>query len=265
MQIIPAAELLNLWERGEGKSPYERALDLLASAFPETPRDSLAQWSLGQRDASLITLQEGLFGERINAVAVCPFCTSRLELNFRAAEIRAPYARGEPRQFNLQIGGDQPCTVELRPVTTQDLIEVAERPSRMALLGRCLVRIQTQDRELITSDPQAGVQLSNDPHQTDDLFLTDDLQADFLDECSRLLADCDPQADIQLALTCPECAGNWDAPLDIVSFLWNEIDAWARRTLREVHLLASKYGWSESEILNLSARRRQFYLQMVSE
>lgn len=259
MQIIPAAELLNLWERGEGKSPYERALDLLASALPETPIDSIAQWSLGQRDASLITLHEGLFGERINAVAVCPFCTSRLELNFRAAEIRAPYARSEPRQFNLRIGEDQPCTVELRPVTTQDLIDIAERPSRMALLQRCLVRIQTQEQEVITSDPQAGSQLS------DDLHLTEYLQAGFLDECSRILADCDPQADIQLSLTCPECSGNWDAPLDIVSFLWNEIDAWARRTLREVHLLASRYGWSEGEILRLSPRRRQFYLQMVSE
>ena len=252
MQIIPAAELLNLWERGESRPPYERALELLAFALPEIPRDSLAHWSLGQRDASLIDLQEVLFGERIDAVVACPSCTSRLELNFRTADIRAPYASGEPLQFNLQIGEDQPWMVELRPVTTQDLIEVAANPSRRALLERCLVRIQTQGQELNIAGPQAN------------LLLEDALQPPLLDECSRKLADFDPQADIQLALTCPDCSSHWDASLDIVSFLWNEIDAWAPRTLREVPLLASKYGWSEAEILDLSARRRQFYLQMVS-
>ena len=35
------------------------------------------------------------------------------------------------------------------------------------------------------------------------------------------------------------------------------------RTLNEIHLLASAYGWSEGEILSLTAKRRRLYLQMV--
>ena len=42
-----------------------------------------------------------------------------------------------------------------------------------------------------------------------------------------------------------------------------EIHAWAKRTLREVHTLASAYGWSEREILSMSAVRRALYLEMV--
>ncbi len=50
---------------------------------------------------------------------------------------------------------------------------------------------------------------------------------------------------------------------DIVSFLWNELNAWAIRTLREVHILASAYGWSETDILAMSPWRRQFYLEVL--
>jgi hypothetical protein len=38
----------------------------------------------------------------------------------------------------------------------------------------------------------------------------------------------------------------------------------ARRALSEVHVLATAYGWSESEIFEMSSARREFYLQMVS-
>jgi hypothetical protein len=65
-------------------------------------------------------------------------------------------------------------------------------------------------------------------------------------------------------LTCPQCAHQWQAPLDIVSFLWSEVHAWAIRLLREIHELASAYGWSEAEILALSPWRRRAYLELVN-
>ena len=73
----------------------------------------------------------------------------------------------------------------------------------------------------------------------------------------------DPQASVRLALTCPACAHGSERPFDVVAYLWIEVDAWARRTLAEVHALAAAYGWSEREILALSARRRQLYLELV--
>ena len=77
------------------------------------------------------------------------------------------------------------------------------------------------------------------------------------------MAEADPQAEVELALNCPACGEGWQAPFDIESFFWDEIGAWARRVLGEVHVLASSYGWRESDILNMSAWRRQFYIDLI--
>src|SRR5262249_27105127 len=84
-----------------------------------------------------------------------------------------------------------------------------------------------------------------------------------LDEIGERMAPADPLAETRLALVCPGCGHAWDATLDIAAFLWEEIEARARRTLFEVHTLASAYGWSEAQILALSASRRALYVEMV--
>ena len=84
-----------------------------------------------------------------------------------------------------------------------------------------------------------------------------------LDRAAVLMAQADPQADVQLALSCPQCGHGWQAVFDLVAFFWAEISAWASQILREVHTLASTYGWREADILAMSARRRQYYLDMV--
>ena len=78
------------------------------------------------------------------------------------------------------------------------------------------------------------------------------------------MASADPMAEIHLVLDCPCCQHKWEAPFDIVAFLWREISAAARRLLREVHTIASAYGWTETEILALSPARRRIYLEIVN-
>ena len=77
------------------------------------------------------------------------------------------------------------------------------------------------------------------------------------------IAASDPQADTRINLTCPECRHAWSEVFDIASFFWAEVDALARRTLREVNVLARVYGWAERDILALSPSRRQIYLAMA--
>ena len=78
------------------------------------------------------------------------------------------------------------------------------------------------------------------------------------------IAESDPRASIELALECAGCGHRWLELFDIVSFFWTEIEAWARRTLGEVHVLAAMYGWTEGEILALTPWRRQIYLEMAT-
>ncbi len=77
------------------------------------------------------------------------------------------------------------------------------------------------------------------------------------------MVECDPLAEMQLALTCPACSHSWQSMFDIAPFLWREISTEAKRLLREVHILAQAYGWREADILSMSAARRQLYIEMV--
>jgi hypothetical protein len=77
------------------------------------------------------------------------------------------------------------------------------------------------------------------------------------------MARLDPGAELELALTCPSCGNEWKSPFDIASFLWIELDAFAKRLLREVATLARSYGWRETDILALSPVRRQAYLDLM--
>jgi hypothetical protein len=248
MRALSASELLDIWERGLTQPANQRALMLLAAACPETPPDALAELSVGQRDARLLTLRDWVFGPQVASLASCPDCGERLELTFSVADIQvsSPWRGkgGEPDGvLSLSINDYQ---VRFRLPNSLDLAAVSEieemAESRRRLLGRCLL-----------STHQSGQETS-----------VDELPDDVLNAIVERMAEADPQAEVQLDLACPACTHRWQATFDILSFFWTEIEAWAYRTLREVHNLASAYGWREADILALSPRRRQFYLEMSS-
>ena len=81
---------------------------------------------------------------------------------------------------------------------------------------------------------------------------------------AELLQQADPQADLQLALRCPDCGHEWQPPFDIARFLWQELHGWALHLLREVDTLAQAYHWAEADILAMSPRRRQAYLELCA-
>jgi len=66
-------------------------------------------------------------------------------------------------------------------------------------------------------------------------------------------------------LSCPKCSHEWEMSFDICSYLWREVDNLAKRALREVAMLAAAFGWSESDILRMSPRRRRLYLEMIRQ
>jgi hypothetical protein len=90
-----------------------------------------------------------------------------------------------------------------------------------------------------------------------------DLPMEVIEAVQERMAQVDPLADIAFSLTCPSCSHPWQLLFDALTLLWNEINAWAYRILREVHILASAYSWREADILSLSPWRRQAYLDMV--
>ena len=234
MRALSATELLGVWERGGRQPPVRRALALLAAACPESTPDALARLSIGQRDARLVTLRGLTFGREFTGLADCPACGEKVELAFRAADLVPDPAPEPPAELELQVDGRG---LRFRVPSSADLLEVGEvddaAVGRARLLDRCL------------------------------LAWRDHLPEPVIEAVMAAMNRADPLADIQLALACPACGHAWRAGFDIVGYFWREIHAWVCGLLREVHALASAYGWSEADILALSPERRRIYLEMA--
>jgi hypothetical protein len=251
MRPLTASQLLSLWEYGLTQPPWQRALSLLAAALPDSNPDTLVNLPVGQRDSQLLTLREYVFGPHLTSLATCPSCNELLELNFNVADIRAENSsdpseaeENNPDEALSLVMGDyrmtfrNPNSLDLGEITSMSTPEQA----RLCLLERCLLSAE-ENEETRTA-------------------------AELPDRVTSAIAErmtyADPQGDVQITLICPACAHQWQTAFDILSFFWIEINAWARRILREIHILASVYNWSEREILALSPQRRQSYLQIVT-
>jgi len=243
MKSLSSAELLDIWERGSSQSSIQRALSLLSATCPEVSAEQIVNLSIGQRDGLLLTLREQMFGSQLVSLAVCPGCGDRLELTFSVSDIRTEPVIELASILVARIGGYE---VQYRLPNSLDLGEVSGQIDvmvmRQQLLSRCLISVHYGDKTLATNE----------------------LPTEIVSTVLKEMAKADPQADVQLALSCPTCNNQWQATFDVVSFFWTEIHAWARRLLQEVHTLASAYSWREADILDMSPQRRQLYLEMIS-
>jgi hypothetical protein len=267
MRVLSASELLGVWERGLTQSPVHRALGLLSAANPEQTPTQLAALSIGRRDGLLLTLREWTFGSQIQSVATCPHCSDRLELSFEISDIRVPEiapAKPEVSLLSRWLRQDR------QPERRSSVVKFADYEVQFQLpnsldLAACLDRVPALNAGGNTSNPQQILLqrcLSMVRYQGKQQSI-DQLPADAIDAVVAQMAEEDPQANVQLNLTCPSCSHQWRSHFDIVSFFWAEIQAWAIRTLREIHTIAAAYGWSEAEILAMNPYRRYLYLEMV--
>ncbi|HKS24462.1 MAG TPA: phage baseplate protein [Thermoanaerobaculia bacterium] len=236
---LTQADLLELWEQGEGARTVRRARVLLAAAQCEEAAEPM---TVGRRDAALLDLRECLFGSRFTGITRCPQCDTEIELTFDAPEVRRPAPPPAETTFAIDAGG---VTMECRLPAAADLETLDGMgdiaAARNALLTACIVRAE-----------RGGVAID-----------VASLPGEIGDAVAARMGELDPQADVAFDVSCPSCAHAWREPFDVLTFLWSEIAAHARRLLGDVHLLASAYGWSESDILGMSPQRRAVYIGML--
>lgn len=245
MRDLSEQDILNIWEAGLRQHPVERAITILAQAEARFSRGDAMALSVGQRDARLIAIRENVFGSQFAGYAECPRCREPLEFTFSTDDIRvtAPGEVNVGQTFSFQCAD---YSVQARLPDSADLLAIAGccdvAAARALLLERCIEHAAHQQTAISVSE------------------LPDSVIA----ALGEAVIARDPQAEIRLELACPSCDHGWFAVFDILAFLWQEIAAHAKYILRDVHLLALAYGWSEAEILSLSAVRRRLYLEMVS-
>jgi hypothetical protein len=223
------ADFLWLWEAGHSLHALDRAVLAIQAGFPEI-QDSVADWPMGRRNRALIELYCAGFGPALRGWTACIQCGRQLEFQMDGDRL----TEGESAALEERIALGKSS---YRLPTSRDLAEVtaeqdAFRAARM-LVERCRI---AGDAELNEEE---------------------------LEVVGELMAAKDPLAEITLRFDCPACEATFEEVLELTTFLWAEIEVGAKRLLTAVHRLASAYGWSEAEILSLSAARREVYLAMV--
>src|SRR5947208_7192185 len=185
---MDAQSLIACWELGRRRHPLDRALLLYAAAEPEADPDTLADRTIGERNAALLGLRRALFGDALKSCVDCPECAERLEFELSADALMAGPHHDPPPASHVDVAGRR-----ARLPTTRDLACIAaeadESSAARKLLGHLLVA-------------DAG-----------DTHVPADALANALDAA-------DPRIDFSLELSCPACAHQWSASLDVPTFLW---------------------------------------------
>lgn len=240
LQALSAGMIIAAWEHGRGRHPVDRALLLLALAFPGISPATLSALTVGQRNSCLLMLRQRTLGTSANCLVECPACQTPLEFTVDTTTLLKPgpeSVTGQVSASHWHIDYHLPTSLDLATIASQSALPVARRQ----LIERCITRVEYDSEELETPT----------------------LPETVISALAAAMIEQDPQIEMEFKLVCSTCEHHWTGFFDIVAFFWEELEIQARRLLHEVHTLATAYGWHESAILALSPLRRQSYLKLV--
>ncbi len=241
-----------------------RCLIRLGSLRPVTV-DWVRALTVGDREALLLHLRRLTLGDRLQGVLICPQpdCGKKMDLDLTVSDLLVPpqpnpQARYEATltdekgttywvQFRLPTGADQEAVADL---AQQDVEAAAQQ-----VLSCCIAQVKV--KEVTASHPvrQRSVNQANEAPATIPAIAQ---------QLSLFMAKHDPQAELQLQLLCPECGQPLTTTFDTATYFRQELASWLNNLYREVHLLAFYYHWSEAEILRMTAKKRQRYLELLT-
>jgi hypothetical protein len=230
--------------------PVVGATDLLARCVESmkgretVTRAALADLVVGDREALLWHVRRLTVGERLQATLLCPAagCGAGMDLDLRVIDIlqgpySAPRAEYECEHQGLRLRFRLPTGADLEAVCG----EADEATASDHLLRRCVMGAYEGDEPL------------------------EEFSSDRLADIPERMAELDAQAELELALACPECGHAFVSVLDATAFVFEELAGHSHDLYRQVHTLALHYHWSESDILGLSPIKRRRYLDLLAD
>jgi len=244
MRALTVFDIVRVWELGEGKPSWYRALLLLAPALPDLKPEELAALSLGQRNALLLQLREELIGRTMEAFVKCPACRDALEFQIDTREFGGFPTPGETMQRQVEVNG---FVVTYRLWNSTDAAQASsgEKYDRLRMAEGCILEAR--------ATAAGAVAIEHAPER-------ESILAALGEELARV----DPLGDLKLTLACANCGHQWPAFLDIAAFLWSELKRRAESLLEDVHVLASAYGWSEADVFAMTPTRRRFFMEKLA-
>jgi hypothetical protein len=189
-----------------------------------------AKLTAADRDRLLAAIYMRTYGPRIESTLRCHHCDELFDLDFYLQDLlNSLQGSGITADGVLTLTDGR----RFRLPTGEDECAVSHLPSIEAeqeLLARCTVEGDT------AADPEA-VQAAMDAVA--------------------------PVLSLEMDARCPECGESQPVHFDIQSYLLSTLESEQERLVREVHRLATAYGWSLAEILGLPRRRRRAYAATI--
>jgi hypothetical protein len=195
--------------------------------------------AIGDLAVLILELRRITFGDTLQCLITCPSCKENMSADIGLTQLLQKPNDFEPKDV-YEVKVDD-FTLKLRPVTGVDLSSVIEYDEASAM-------VQLVTSCVLDSTPKL-------PEKLDDQLLA---------AISSKLNELDPQADILLDLTCPNCKYRFQAPFFPEDFFLREIDARKSQFEGEVHWIAFNYHWSEDEILALPLSKRKKYVDLIN-
>lgn len=233
MGELSAIQLIDLWQPGAAQPPHAQLEPVVAAAAG--PGVEIGTDTLGRRNQRLLDLHRKLTRRAMEARTRCGACGTDNEFEVPAEAILASPAPSPTATVEIRSHGKR---LRCRLPTMADLRVVHGLPREQA------------QRKLASLCVVAG----NAAGLTKSAIARLDAKFEALDPAARIVLD----------LNCAECGGRLRVLVDVAEIVAVTLDQLVEKAMREVHVLASAYGWSEADILNLPPARRGRYLTLVA-
>jgi hypothetical protein len=215
------------------KQPRERVVSKALTLCVERigsvqnpPSEIFDRLILSDRHALVRSLMIGRGHRELTATADCPACMRRQEMMLDLSPIELPRVPDSASAVLSRDDGESKCY--LRFPCAVDLEQAHDEDG---LLSRCL------DCEPAMASP-------------------------WLAEAEKMLSRYDPLGYVEIVGECPDCRGELRAEFDLVASWLSRLGNDCGMLIEEIHLLASRYHWTEKEILSIPVSRRQTYLDL---
>jgi hypothetical protein len=220
----------------------DTALTLRLLSALATTGDGAPCWeelTVTDMQAMLLELRRLVFGDVVHGHTRCeaPRCRVRVDITFRLSDYLRHHAPRFPRQ--AEESGERGW-YRLRN-TAAVTFRLPRAADRLALQGR--MRAEEALRERCIRPRTVSARL--------------------LARVVRAMEALAPSLADVIAGSCPECRAPIAVYFDPEEFTLQELGDVSGRVFEEIHLLASRYHWSEEQIMRLPGTRRAQFAELV--